>query len=115
MYNLFSNLWLGESITVVSVILLVCFVVIFQKAGRSWLWAIIPFINVAVLFQIAGKPWWWLFLLIIPLVNIVIAIIALHSLSKKFGFGLLFTIFGLLFFPFVGFVILALPGVQYKQ
>ena len=39
------------------------------------------------LLKIAGKPAWWLILFLIPLVNLVIAIIAMIALAKAFGKG----------------------------
>ena len=43
----------------------------FEKAGKPGWAAIVPIYNAAVLLQVAGKPSWWLFLLFIPLVNLM--------------------------------------------
>ncbi len=54
-----------------------CLVVIAKKTGfeaQSW-WGWIPIFNVFLMIKIAGKPMWWFILLLIPLVNLIIAII----------------------------------------
>ena len=51
----------------------------FMKAGRPGWWAIIPFVNSFVLCKLGGKPGWWFILFIIPIVNIVIAILVLRG------------------------------------
>ncbi|MFC2124579.1 DUF5684 domain-containing protein [Bacteroidota bacterium] len=80
---------------------------IFVKAGKPGWAAIIPIYNVIVLLEIVGKPLWWFLLFLIPLVNIVIAIIVIHGLSKSFGKGAGFTVglifLGIIFYPILGF------------
>ena len=41
------------------------------KAGQPGWAAIIPIYNLIVMLRLASKPWWWIFLLLIPLVNII--------------------------------------------
>src|SRR5437868_3514479 len=55
---------------------------VFQKAGEPGWAAIIPLYNIVVLLKIAGKPVWWFLLFLIPLVNLVVAIIVTLSLAK---------------------------------
>ena len=80
---------------------------IYAKAGKPGWACLIPIYNYIVLLQIVGKPWWWLFLLLIPIVNIVIAIIIIHKLSVSFGHGAGFTIglliLGVFFYPILAF------------
>jgi hypothetical protein len=52
---------------------------IFEKAGQPGWAAIVPFYNTYILLKIAGRPGWWLLLYLIPLVNLVIAILELIS------------------------------------
>jgi uncharacterized protein DUF5684 len=80
---------------------------VFTKAGKPGWAAIIPIYNLIVLLQIAGKPLWWILLMLIPVVNIVIAILIWVGIAKAFGKGTGFAI-GLLllspiFVPILGF------------
>lgn len=78
----------------------------FAKAGKPGWYSIIPILNTITLINIAGRPWWWIFLLFIPIVNTIVMIILLHSISKAFGYGVLMTIalfvLGIIFLPFLG-------------
>jgi len=79
----------------------------FTKAGEPGWACIIPIYNLIVLLRIVGKPTWWIVLLIIPIVNIVVLVMLMHSLSKSFGKGVGFTIgllvLGVVFYPILGF------------
>ena len=86
---------------------------VFEKAGKPGWAAIIPIYNAIVIIQIAGKPVWWFLLYLIPLVNIVIAVIVTHNLSKNFGKGVGFTL-GLIFLGFIFMPILAWGDAQYQ-
>lgn len=80
---------------------------VFEKAGKPGWAAIIPIYNAIILLEIVGKPIWWFFLFLIPVVNLIIAIMVLMDLAKSFGksagfaFGLL--LLGFVFFPILGF------------
>jgi Family of unknown function (DUF5684) len=86
---------------------------IFVKAGEPGWAVIIPIYNVIVFLRIVGRPWWWLLLFLIPLVNLVLEIIALHDLSKSFGKGGGFTV-GLLFLGFIFYPILGFGSATYR-
>ena len=85
---------------------------VFTKAGQPGWAAIIPIYNLVVLAQIAGKPVWWVLLMLIPIVNIVVAIMIWHSVSTNFGKGVGFTL-GLVFLGFIFIPILAWGDAQY--
>ena len=85
---------------------------VFTKAGQPGWAAIIPIYNGIVMIQIAGKPIWWILLYLIPVVNIVIAFIVIHNISKNFGHDVGFTL-GLIFLGFIFFPILAWGESQY--
>ena len=96
----------------VAVLEIVAIWYVFVKAGEPG-WAIlIPIYNYLIMIKIAGKPWWYLLLMMIPIVNIVIAIMVLHGISTSFGKDVGYTI-GLLFFPFIFFPILGFGKAQY--
>lgn len=54
------------------------------NTANGWL-AWIPVANLYLMCKIAGKPGWWLILFIIPLVNLVIAIILWMGIAKARG------------------------------
>ena len=85
----------------------------FTKANQPGWGCLIPFYNVYLMTQIAGKPGWWLLLYFVPLVNIVIAIIVTHGISKKFGQGAGFTV-GLLILPMIFYAILGFGDAKYQ-
>ena len=80
---------------------------VFVKAGKPGWAAIIPIYNVIVLLEICGRPIWWVILLLIPCVNIVVAVFVMIDLAKSFGkdalFGIGLWLLGFIFFPILGF------------
>ena len=86
---------------------------VFEKAGQPGWAAIIPIYNVYVLTQIAGRDIVWFILALIPIVNIVAAIVISIDLARKFGQGTGFGI-GLALFPFIFYPILGFGSAQYN-
>ena len=85
---------------------------IFEKAGEPGWAAIIPFYNIYVLFKITwGNGWKFLFLLI-PIANIVFAIITMVKLAKAFGKSGGFAV-GLIFLSVIFYCILAFDHSEY--
>ncbi|MCL4205047.1 MAG: signal peptidase I [Pirellulaceae bacterium] len=79
----------------------------FQKAGKPGWAAIIPIYNIIVILEICGRPLWWILLMLIPCVNIVVAVIVWIDVAKSFGkselFGLGLAFLGFIFIPILGF------------
>ena len=92
---------------VVAVIMIAAMWKVFTKAGKPGWASIIPIYNIIVLLSIAGKPTWWFILLLIPIVNLVIAILMYVALAEKFGkgggFAMGLVFLGVIFFPILGF------------
>lgn len=86
---------------------------VFSKAGQPGWAAIIPIYNIYVLCKVAGRPGWWLLLMLIPLVNIIIAIILNIDIAKNFGKGVGFGI-GMIFLPFIFYPVLGFGSAQYQ-
>jgi hypothetical protein len=86
---------------------------VFEKAGKPGWAAIIPIYNAIVILQIAGRPVWWFLLYLIPLVNIVVAIIVMIDFAKSFGKGVGFAI-GLILLGFIFIPVLAWGDAQYQ-
>lgn len=87
---------------------------VYAKAGQPGWAAIVPIYNFIVLLKIVNKPWWWIFLMLIPIVSLIFAIIVLHRLSLSFGKGAGFTV-GLLFLGIVFWPILGFGDATYKK
>jgi len=86
---------------------------VFTKAGEPGWAAIVPIHNIIVMLKIAGKPAWWLVLMLIPFVNLVVAIIMVVSLAKNFGKGTGFAL-GMLFLAPIFYPILAWGDAKYQ-
>jgi hypothetical protein len=86
---------------------------IFTKAGQPGWACIIPIYNLYVWCKIVGRPWWWILLMLIPFVNLIIAIILIIDLAKSFGKGVGFGI-GLLLLAVIFFPILGFGSAQYQ-
>lgn len=108
-----------------AVFVIVCIVVaitaewkIFEKAGRPGWTAIVPIYNAWTLFEISGKPGWWALIGLIPYVGwlavLVLYIIAMLELARRFGRDNVFAVFGLIVFQIVGFFILGFGDDEYK-
>ncbi len=85
---------------------------IFSKAGKPGWASIIPIYNVIVLLQVAGKPVWWIVLLLIPIANLVFAILVLAALANAFGKGAGYVV-GLILLPIVFYPMLAFGNATY--
>jgi len=86
---------------------------VFEKAGHPGWAAIVPIYNVIVLLQIAEKPLWWLVLYVIPVVNLIPAILVPVEIAKNFGKSGLFAV-GLIFLPFIFYPLLGFGDAQYQ-
>lgn len=87
--------------------------IVFVKAGQPGWAALIPIYNVIVMLQVAKRPIWWFLLLLVPLVNILIAIVVMVDIAKAFGKGVLFGL-GLTFLSPIFLPILAFTDAEYS-
>ena len=87
---------------------------VFVKAGHPGWASLVPFYNFYILLKIADQPTWYVFLLFLPMANIVVILAALHGMAKNFGKDFTFTI-GLIVFGFIFFPILGFGNAQYKN
>lgn len=81
---------------VLGVYSLVCMWKVFSKAGVEGWKAIIPIYNMYIMSKISTGNGWFFLLLLIPYVNLVMAVIILYKLCKSFGKGAGFCV-GLIF------------------
>ena len=54
------------------------------NTNDSWM-AWIPILNIYLTCKIADRPGWWLILFVVPLVNLVVAIIVWMDIARKRG------------------------------
>ncbi len=108
--------WLGPTVgwfsAVFGVLAIVAMWMIFVKANEPGWAAIIPFYNLYVLFKITWGSGWKFLLMLIPIANIVFAILTMIKLAKAFGKGGGFAV-GLIFLSLIFYCILAFGSAQY--
>ena len=99
--------WVGFVGFAVVILMIAALWKVFTKAGQPGWAAIIPIYNVYILCKIGGKSGWWVLLLMVPLLNIIFAILLSIAIAEKFGkgagFGLGLTFLGVIFYPILGF------------
>jgi flagellar biosynthesis protein FlhB len=99
---------------VFAVIIVVALWKIFVKAGEPGWAAIVPIYDIVVQFRVAGLNPWLVLLLLIPLVNVAVAIILALRLGEAFGKGGAWSFFLLFVFAPIGYLILGFGGDPYR-
>ena len=87
---------------------------IYVKAGKPGWGCIVPIYNIILQLEIAGRPIWWIFLMFIPFVNFIIAIIIALDIAKAFGKETGFGI-GMILLPIIFYTILAFDSSEYQE
>lgn len=76
------------------------------KANEKGWMSIVPILNALILIRIIGAPTWWIFLLLIPIVNIIVVLMMFIKLAECFGqdtlFGFGLGLLGFVFWPILG-------------
>lgn len=85
---------------------------VFKKADEPGWACLIPIYNGMIFCKIAGKPLWWIFLMFIPGLGIIWAIMATISFAEKFGKGGGYAV-GLIILPIVFYPMLAFGNATY--
>jgi len=64
----------------------ICIFVLARKTQTPYDWlAFIPIANLVLLFWIGEKPWWWIFLMLIPLVNLIFIVLTWMAIARRRG------------------------------
>ncbi|MEO8863330.1 MAG: DUF5684 domain-containing protein [Candidatus Saccharimonadales bacterium] len=91
---------------------------VFKKAGKPSGAAFVPIYNTWVLLELGGVPGkniFWIFLPIAgPIILLVKSIQALLEMGRRFGKSTTFSVFGLILFPLIGYIILAFDDSTYQ-
>lgn len=118
-YEIVSNsitggLFAGYTIVVLALGILgiVCSWKIYAKAGQPGWGALIPIYNVYLLFKITWGNGWYFLLTLIPIANVIIAILTQVKLAKVFGKDGGFAVW-LIFLSFIFLPILAFDKSEY--
>jgi hypothetical protein len=86
---------------------------LFEKADKAGWKVVIPIYNLVVACRIAGRPAWWVLLFLIPVVNLLPAVLIPIDIAKSFGKGTGFGI-GLILLGFIFYPVLALGDAEYQ-
>ncbi|MFE1646614.1 DUF5684 domain-containing protein [Microbacterium sp. P01] len=81
-----------------------------KKAGQPGWTALIPIVAAFFIVRAAGLSAWWALLYLVPIVNIVFAIVVALRLGRAFGHGALFSVFLLWLFSLIGYFVLSYSG-----
>ncbi len=60
---------------------------LYVRAGRKAWESAVPVYNAVVLMKIINRPWWWVFLLFIPIVNLLMFPVVWTETARSFGFN----------------------------
>jgi len=88
---------------------------IFVKAGEPLWKGFVPFLNTFTLVKITGWSGWAFLLLLIPIVNVVFAILLALRLGRVFGKDGVFSFFLLFLFSLIGYIVLAFDSSRYDR
>ncbi len=58
---------------------------LYKSAGFKEIDAFIPFYNTIILMKIINRPWWWVFLIFIPIINLLIIPVIWVEICRSFG------------------------------
>lgn len=100
-------------LAILGILLIVAQWKIYTKADEHGWASLIPFYREFVLFKITFGNGWLFLLLLIPFVNAILLIVAMHKLSKAFGHDIGFTL-GLIFLSPIFMLILGFGESKYS-
>lgn len=86
----------------------------FVKADKPGILAFIPILNLLNLIDMGGRPVWWILLFLVPGVNVIVMLLVLNGVAKRFGKGWLFGVGLLLLAPFCWFI-LGFGSARYRS
>ncbi len=91
----------------IALLMIVAMWKVFAKAGQPGWASIIPIYNLYIWCKVVGRPAWWIILMLIPFLNIIVAIVLCIDMAKSFGkaagFGIGLVFLGIIFLPILGF------------
>lgn len=85
------------------------------KAGRAGWGGFVPIYNIYLQIKLAGRSGWLILLYLIPLVNIVVAIVVALGIARAFGKGAFYGFFLHFLFQPIGFLITGFGSAKYTE
>lgn len=116
--KIFDWLTSGATISfslVIAVLSVIALWKVFVKAGEPGWAALIPFYNIYLSFKLAGLNPWLFLLMLVPVVNVVMAIVWGIKFGAVFGKGGLWSFFLLVIFSTIGLLILGFGSAAYRR
>lgn len=118
----------GMAAGVLIALLLICLIIylvggymqgrVFQKAGKPMWAGFVPFYNTWLMLEMGGKSGAHVFWVFLPYVGsiifLVMYVMAMLEVGRRFGKSTAFSVFGLIIFSIVGLIILAFDDSTYK-
>lgn len=86
-----------------------------QKAGMPAWGGFVPFYNIYLQIKLAGRSGLLLFLYIVPIVNIIVAIVVAVGVARAFGKGWVYGFFLLFLLQPIGYLIVGFGSAQYRE
>ena len=75
------------AVLAIGLLTLVSMWLLFAKAGEAGWKSLVPIYSALVLLRLVGRPWWWLLLYLVPIVNIIPAVMTCFDIAKAYGKG----------------------------
>lgn len=118
--NVLAGMLAGMGLTGWLIVLIVYVIIVigywktFSKAGIPGILAIIPIVNAFCLLRIARMSYWFILLYLVPIANIVLAIVVALKVGRNYGHGGIFSFFLLWLFPIIGYLIIGFSSDRFQ-
>ncbi|MCR2800482.1 MULTISPECIES: DUF5684 domain-containing protein [unclassified Microbacterium] len=86
-----------------------------NKAGQPGWTALIPVVAAFFIVRAAGLSAWWTLLYLVPIANVVLAIIVALRLGRAFGHGAVFSVFLLWLLSLIGYFVISYSSDTYRR
>jgi hypothetical protein len=86
-----------------------------KKAGRPAWGGFVPIYNIYLQIKLAGRTGFLLLLYIIPIVNLITAIVVALGVARAFGKGPFYGFFLLFLFQPIGYLVLGFGSAKYTE
>ncbi len=86
-----------------------------NKAGQPGWTALFPVVAAFFIVRAAGLSAWWTLLYLVPIANLVLAIIVALRLGRAFGHGAVFSVFLLWLLSLIGYFVISYSGDTYSR
>ena len=99
-------------VAALSIVYIIAYWRLFEKAGEPGWMSLIPFVNTFIMFKIIYGNGWKMFLMFVPILDVILSFAMIFRLAQVYGKGTGFAL-GLLFLSPIFFLMLAFGDSQY--